>query len=544
VRRYRSYLVLFVIVLGCGLIGMVFGQRVVSTAPIGTEVRDSVHEFTDVYNMVEQNYAEPVDADKAIYDGAIPGMLRVLDPHSTFFDPKEYAALKEEESGKYYGVGMTIAARANKIVVVSPFAGGPAYKAGVRPGDIVVSVDGKPTDNMTTSQVADLVRGPAGSNVTVVVSHASAPQPVTLQLTRAAIPRYSVDVHFLVKPGVAYMHVSMFNENTVQEVRSALDSFGKMDGLILDLRQDPGGLLDAAVGVAEDFLPKGNVIVSQHGRSSPEHVYRAQHGSATGDYPIVVLVNRGTASAAEIVTGALQDHDRALVVGENTFGKGLVQTVFPLSENTGLALTTAKYYTPSGRLIQRSYTGVSLYDYFYGRENEAVDNSRREMKYTDSGRPVYGGDGISPDVKFTAPKPTHFQDLLLARYAFFDFAQDYLKTHRVTKDFNVDDTVLNEFRASLDKQNLQYTQGEFTENLDWLKSRIKSEVMSDTFGTEQGLQAQAESDPEVLKAVTLLPQAHQLAANAHRVLEARKKSTVNPAAGNQAGQQQAISSPR
>ncbi len=522
---------------------MLFGQRVGLAAPIGTDVRDSVHEFADVYNVVEQNYAESVDPSKAIYDGAIPGMLRVLDPHSTFFDPKEYAALKEEESGKYYGVGMTIAARANKIVVVSPFAGGPAYKAGVRPGDIIMSVDGTPTDNMTTSQVADMVRGQAGTTVTVVVSHTSEPKPVTLKLVRAAIPRYSVDVHFQPKPGIGYMHVSMFNENTVQEVRSALESFGKIDGLILDLRQDPGGLLDAAVGVADDFLPKGDIIVSQHGRSSPEHVYRAEHGSTVGSYPIVILVNKGTASAAEIVTGALQDHDRALVVGENTFGKGLVQTVFPLSENTGLALTTAKYYTPSGRLIQRSYNGVSLYDYFYGRSNEDTPNSAKEVKYTDSGRPVYGGDGITPDVKFTAPKPTRFQDLLLAHYAFFDFAQDYLRQHKVTKQLAVDDDLLNEFRSWLDKQNIQYTQADFTENLEWLRSRIKSEIMTDTFGNEQGLQAQAESDPEVLKALTLLPQARQLAANAQRVIEARKRNTINSAASS-AGQQQATSSPR
>jgi carboxyl-terminal processing protease len=542
VRRYRSHLILLVIVLGCGVMAMLFAQRVGLTTPVGSEVRDSVHQFADVYSVVEQNYAEPVSPDKAIYDGAIPGMLRVLDPHSTFFDPKEYAALKEEESGKYYGVGMTIAARANKIVVVSPFAGGPAYKAGVRPGDVIISVDGKSTDNMSTSQVADMVRGQAGTTVVVVVSHVTDPKPVALKLVRAAIPRYSVDVHFLVKPGIGYLHIAMFNENTVQEVRSALDSFGKINGLILDLRQDPGGLLDAAVGVADDFLPKGDVIVSQHGRSSPEHIYRAEHGSVTGDYPIVVLVNGGTASAAEIVTGALQDHDRALVVGQNTFGKGLVQTVFPLSDNTGLALTTAKYYTPSGRLIQRSYTGISLYDYFYGSHKDDADNSHRQVKYTDSGRPVYGGDGITPDIHFKEPKPTQFQDLLLAHYAFFDFAEGYLQHNQVTKQFQANDAVLNDFRSWLDTHDIQYTQADFTNNVDWLKSRIESEIMTDAFGNEDGLRVQAESDPEVLKAISVLPQAQQLAMNAQRVIASRKKAEANSVTSQ--GQQQATSSPR
>src|ERR1700691_376785 len=231
-------------------------------------------------------------------------------------------------------------------------------------------------------------------------------------LIRDEIPRYSVDVHFLIRPGIGYMHVTGFNETTEEEVAKALDEFGDLKGLVLDLRGNPGGLLSEAVGVSDKFLKKGQVVVSHHGRASAEKRYVAQHGNGGKDYPIVVLVNRLTASAAEIVSGAIQDHDRGLIAGEVTFGKGLVQTVYPLSENTGLALTTAHYYTPSGRLIQRDYSNISLYDYYYNREGDD-NNTNHEVKLTDGGRTVYGGGGITPDVKLPPIKSNKFQESML-----------------------------------------------------------------------------------------------------------------------------------
>src|SRR5213080_5029345 len=370
----RSLFLVLSILLLCGCMGAVFGQR--SSAVEGSsdgEIRDNIKEFTQVYDLVEQNYAEPVNPDKAIYNGAIPGMLRVLDPHSNFFDPKQYALLREDQRGKYYGVGMSVGPRNNKVIVIAPFVGTPAYKAGIRPGDVIAAVDGKPTDNMTTSEVADLLKGAKGTTVHITIIREGSDKPLEFSIVRDEIPRYSVDLHFMIHPGIGYMHVSGFNETTEKEVQEALDSFyqaGELKGLILDLRQNPGGLLNEGVGVADKFLRKNQLIVSHHGRSSPERRYTATHGNGGKEYPLVVLVNRGTASAAEIVAGAIQDHDRGLVAGETTFGKGLVQTVYPLSENTGLLLTTAKYYTPSGRLIQREYSGVSLYDYYYHREDE------------------------------------------------------------------------------------------------------------------------------------------------------------------------------
>ena len=522
--RRSLFLVVFVLAV-FGLLGMVFAQKVspASAPSSDSEVRDSYKQFTQVYEMVEENYAEPVSADKAIYNGAIPGMLHSLDPHSNFFDPKSYSLLREEQRGKYYGVGMTVGPRNNKVIVIAPFAGTPAYRAGIHPGDIIAAVDGKATDNMSTADVADLLKGPKGTTVRITVLREGADHPLEFAVIRDEIPRYSVDLHFMIKPGIGYMHVSGFQETTEREVAQALEEMGDVKGIVLDLRQNPGGLLSEGVGVADKFLKKGQLIVSHHGRSSPEKRYTAAHGNGGKDYPLVVLVNRGTASAAEIVAGAIQDHDRGLIVGETTFGKGLVQTVYPLAENTGLALTTARYYTPSGRLIQRDYSNLSLYDYYYAREKEE-NNANHEVKLTDSGRTVYGGGGILPDVKLPAVKSNKFQDTLLQRYAFFNFAKRYVVGHKITQNFEVDDVVLQDFRKFLDEEKITFTEAELIENHEWLRSNIKSELFVDSYGQEEGLKVRAETDPEVMKALELLPQARALAENARKVIAERNSA--------------------
>ena len=304
----------------CGFLGILFAQRLQPAAQPRVairDVRDSLKQFTEVYDVVEQNYAEPVNPDKAIYNGAIPGMLHVLDPHSNFFDPKSYSLLREDQRGKYYGVGMTVGPRNNKVIVIAPFVGNARLQAGIRPGDIIIAVDGKSTDNMSTGDVADLLKGPKGTNVHITILREGAEKPLEFNVVRDEIPRYSVDLHFLIRPGIGYMHVSGFNETTEHEVADALDKLGDLKGLILDLRQNPGGLLSEGVGVADKFLKKGQVIVSHHGRASPEKRYiahawqRRQRISAGG------AGESGTASAAEIVSGAIQDHDRGLIVGRN-----------------------------------------------------------------------------------------------------------------------------------------------------------------------------------------------------------------------------------
>src|SRR5437660_2585856 len=520
----RSLFVILLVILLCGFLGVGFSQRGGGAAPpTESEVRDGLRHFSEVYDLVEQNYAEQINADKAIYNGAIPGMLHVLDPHSNFFDPKSYSALREEQRGKYYGVGMTVGPRNNKVIVIAPFVGTPAHRCGIRPRDIIAAIDGQPTDNMSTSDVADLLKGPKGTTVRITMLREGSDKPLEFAVIRDEIPRYSVDLHFMIKPGIGYMHVSGFQETTDHEVAQALDEMGDLKGLVLDLRQNPGGLLSEGVGVADKFLKKGQLIVSHHGRSSPEKRYVAARGNGGKEYPLVVLVNRGTASAAEIVAGAIQDHDRGLIAGEVTFGKGLVQTVYPLAENTGLALTTAKYYTPSGRLIQRDYSNLSLYDYYYNREGED-NNANHEVKLTDGGRTVYGGGGITPDVKLAPYKPNKFQDSLLQHYALFNFSKHYAATHKITQNFEVDDAVLLDFRKFLDSEKRAYTEAEMSESNEWLRSNIKSELFVDTFGQEEGLKVRAETDPDVIKALDLMPQARALADNVKKVVAERNSA--------------------
>src|SRR5437016_4525386 len=526
-ERRGALLVLGVLALSA-LLGGIYGPTVRATVAGTTDLQDSIKSFTKILSVVQQEYALPVDTDHAIYDGAIPGMLRVLDPHSTFFDPRQYALLREDQRGKYYGVGMNVGPQANHTVVLAPMPGSPAAKAGIRPGDIIQSVEGKSCEGLTTAEVADLLKGPKGTVVHVNMVREGYAQPLTFTITRDEIPKHSVDVAFTVRPGIGYVRLSAFNEETDSELAAALKQleFGNLDGMILDLRGNPGGLLNEAVSVSDMLLDKNQLIVSHHGRASQERRYYAVRGNRGVQVPLVVLVNGGSASASEIVTGAVQDHDRGLVVGEQTFGKGLVQTVSPLSENTGLALTTARYYTPSGRLIQRDYKDVSLYDYLYERK---VPEHPTEVRLTDSGRQVTGGGGITPDIVVDAPKLTKFQQLLFRGDVLFPaetgaggFTRYFLGTKpTVAKDFEVDDNVMHMFREYLSKHNVRYTEPEIAENQDWIKRKIKQEVFMSVFNMQEGFKVLLEGDPQVQKAVEAIPQARALYQNARRVVAQR-----------------------
>ena len=532
-RAIFSLIVFFAV---CAMAGTFLQHKVgAQSSQDESQIRDSLKSFTDVYAIVEQNYAEPIQGDKAdtaIYDGAIPGMLRVLDPHSNFYDPKAYAKMREDQRGHYYGVGMVIQQQNNKVYVITPYEGTPSFRAGLRPGDIISAIDGKSTDGMTSDLVAKNLKGPKGTHVQVSVLREGQTKPLTFDLIRDEIPHPSVDLKYEIRPGIGYIHLTQFQETTAQEVNDAIDSFPNLKGLVFDLRGNPGGLLSQAVEVCDHLLTKGQTIVSQRGRAYPDQNYTATHGNDGKSFPIVVLVNRNTASAAEIVSGALQDHDRALIVGETTFGKGLVQTVYNLSENTGLALTTYHYYTPSGRLIQRNYSGVSLYDYYYNHAGASAPNaSNREVKMTDSGRTVYGGGGITPDEKIDSPKSNLFQDQLgvYGKNVFFHFAAHYLANRTVDKNFQVDDAVLGEFKQFLSSQDIPYTEKDLNDNMDWLKTNIKEKIVTSQFGQLQGLHVVADSDPMIQKALTFLPEAQALEDTAHKVLAQKAEARTGAA---------------
>jgi carboxyl-terminal processing protease len=535
-RRYFLFVPLFLT--ACALLGGLFGpgaQRVSAASPqhnasatSDEDLKASIESFTKVYDIVDQNYADKLSADKAIYKGAIPGMLRTLDPHSNFFDPKEFAGLREEQHGMYYGIGMLIGAqpRTGKPMVIHPFGGSPAYKAGLRPGDILLEVNDKRVDNLSTTEVADLLRGPKGTKVQVVVSRDSAAKPIAFDLIRGEIPRNSVDTAFWIRPGIAYMRIQSFTETTSKEVEDNLKALGEpnIKGLILDLRENPGGLLQEGVAVAGHWLDRGQVVVSHKGRAYSEKPYLAKGSSYGESYPIVVLVNRYSASAAEIVAGALQDHDRAWVLGDITFGKGLVQTVYPLSDNTGLALTTQHYYTPSGRLIQRDYSNISFLDYYYGKRTQA--NNPMDVKQTDLGRVVYGGGGITPDEKFDTPKLDAFEVGVIRKNSFFTFSAHYFSTHptKLAQGWAPNEDLLNDFHDYLMKNGVDFSEADWTRDHSWLRDELRQEMYITAFSYEDSQKIAVEQDPEVQKAVDAMPKAAHLLAESKSRFEKQRAS--------------------
>src|SRR5271168_1182274 len=529
----RGLLLVVAVIVVSAVLGAVYGPSVRATGSTAEDEHTAIRQFTNVLDVVQANYAEPVDVDKAVYQGAIPGMLRVLDPHSNFFDARQFALLREDQRGKYYGVGMVVAPRENKTVVMQPYVGAPAFNAGIRPGDVIMKVDDKSTDGLTTTDVADLLKGPKGTVVKITVSREGYDQQLVFTVTRDEIPRHSVDIAFMIKPGVGYIRLSSgFSETTDREIADALKQLdaSTLDGLILDMRGNPGGLLNEAVAVGDMFLDKNQLIVSHHGRTSPERRYFALRGNQGMTTPLVILVNGNSASATEIVSGAVQDHDRGMIVGEITFGKGLVQTVQPLSETTGRALPTARYYTPSGRLIQRNYKSISLYKYHYERK---VPEHPTEVKLTDGGRQVTGGGGITPDIVVATPKYDHFQETMFRYDVFYPiesgvggFTRYYMGSKpAITKDFVVDDNVMKSFREFLTKHNVRYTEPDMSENLDWVKRKIKQEIYFSNFGVQEGLKVQLEADPQVQKAVEAIPQARALYQNVRKIVAQRTGGT-------------------
>jgi len=421
--------------------------------------------------------------------------------------------------------------------VLTPYEDTPSFRAGIHPGDLISAIDGKSTDGWTSDQVAKALKGPKGTHVQVTMVRYGQAKPLVFDLVRDEIPHPSIDIKYEIRPGIGYIHLTQFTETTGQEMEDTINGFGNLKGLLLDLRGNPGGLLSQAVDVCDRLLTKGQTIVSQRGRAYSDQNYTATHGNGGKTFPIVVLVDRNTASAAEIVSGALQDHDRALIVGETTFGKGLVQTVYNLSENSGLALTTYHYYTPSGRLIQRNYEGVSLYDYYNHAGALGTSSNNREVKLTDSGRTVYGGGGITPDEKIDEPRNSRFEDELLYKDILTPqpgsgkFGPVYVATHTVDKNFQVDNAVMAEFKKFLTSQDVEFSDEDIDGVSDWIKARIKKDIITIQFGQLEGLRTMADWDPMIQKALTYMPEAQALEDNAHKVLTEKAQARNTPVPG-------------
>jgi carboxyl-terminal processing protease len=515
------------IILG-GLLAL-WGPGIARTATGQSEgdLRGNVKSFASAYALIEENFADAITPDKAIYQGAIPGMLRTLDPHSNFLDPEEYRALQQNQRGQYYGVGMEVMMDGPHVTVVQAFPDSPAAHAGLRRGDVIAAVDDHNVEGEDSGAVADRLKGPRGTLVKVGVRRYGADKPVSYMVTRGEISPSVVDA-FWVRPGIASVTIKTFEAQSAgRDMEEDLRRLGEdnVHGMILDLRENRGGLLNEAVDVAGHFLRKDQTVVSHRGRSEPEQMFRAKIGNHGRQYPIVVLVNRNTASASEIVAGALQDHDRAWVIGENTFGKGLVQAQFPLSEDSALLLTIARYYTPSGRLIQRDYSHRSFFDYYYHNRQEDSQNSN-DVKMTDSGRTVYGGGGITPDEKFPAQPLSAFQRHVVPfpyPGEFFHFGSVYFgaDTPHLPDDWSPDDTLVERFRGYLRQQGLTFTDKEFNDNRAWVEEGLKSELYARAFDKRLADRLNWANDPEVRQAVESLPRANALLEQVKRAMMRR-----------------------
>ena len=526
-RRYRPLpAVVFAIVVSA-LVGGLFGRSALAT---DDKVPEHYRAFTAALNAIESSYVDKVEPDRLVY-GAVRGMLGTLDPHSSFFDPREYAQMRERQEGRYYGIGVSIQAIDGDITAMLVFEGSPAYKKGIRRGDILSKVAGEDAKGWTVDQAMHKLRGPKGTNVEVGIKRRGYEQVIPIQLTRDEVTIPTVPAYFMIDATTGYIRMQDFGENTDRDVKHALhDLAGKgMKRLLFDVRGNPGGPLDQAIKVANEFLPKGKMIVYTRGRvTNSDQDYRAQEESEFLDIPIVALANRNSASASEIVTGALQDHDRAYIVGETTFGKALVQSVYRISGGAGLALTTAHYYTPQGRLIQRPWD-ASFDEYLsYSLRDQDVDKPHNpsDLKRTVAGRPVYSGGGIEPDKRVAGPlegfNPGRFGRSLYARGAFANYAQKYAadgdnrisqqSTGRKTvkPNFAVDDAMIADFKEQVKADRLKFDDDGFAKDIDFVKAMIRFEIDNAVFGIAEARRHLIGVDPQAQAALAMFPEAQKL----------------------------------
>ncbi len=512
-----------------------------SRAPVSAAVVKS--DLSEALSVIQDNYIDGKKLDyNAIFKSSISGMLNVLDPHSTYFDAADYAAFRTEQRSEYFGIGATIGDLRQgddvNTYIRATFEDAPAYRAGLRFGDRIVAVDDQSMKGKTFPEVRKFLIGPRGTVVKVTVEHPTTGKAETVTITRDAVSLPSIPQAYMIKPGVGYVAVSGFNLTTADEFQAALENLHSkgMNMLVLDLRGNRGGLLIQAVRLANTFLQRDQLIVTQKGRiRGSSEPFRAVN-DVPDQTPLVVLVNNESASAAEIVAGALQDHDRALIVGENTFGKGLVQLPIQLEYDSALLLTVAKYYTPSGRLIQRDYSNSGVYDYY----THAGVASNKEPglpigaeSHTDTGRAVYGGGGIAPDEMVKPGKITASEARLSD--AIFAFALELtqgrvtgFENYKVQKaiefehyllptDYPVTDALFKQFKEYVaSKTILKVTPEQLDKGRSFVERQLRFELTTAAFGSIAALQVFNESDPQIAHAVAAMPKARELALAARR----------------------------
>jgi carboxyl-terminal processing protease len=514
-------------------------------------------DFAEALSIVQDNYVDGVKLEyNTVFKSSIIGMLRSLDPHSNYYDAKEFEELQTDWRSEYFGVGASIINHdvngETSTFVLATFENSPAARAGLRYGDKILAVDGKDAKGKQSAEVRDWIRGPKGSIVKMSLERASTGVKETVEITRDVVPQPTVPDAYMIKPGVGYIDMTRgFNRTTADEFIDRLEQLHKqgMTQLVLDLRNNPGGLLDQAVKVAERFLGRGQLILSQRGRiEGVDRSYNSMNSTPDG-IPLVVLVNRNTASASEIVAGALQDHDRAIVVGETSFGKGLVQSIIPMDYGTALTLTSTKYYTPSGRLIQRDYSNEGLYDYYTKGQGVGGDDNASAAgqkptgpeSLTDTGRKVYGGGGISPDdavkPRLISPAQQRISDpifgfvreLVNGRVKGFE---DYKVTRGIefdhvikTDEYPVTDNLFKAFKAyaTTDGEN-KLTDAQLDKARDFIARQMRSEIATAVYGTVAASQVLVADDPQVTKAIEALPRARELSAAALRGRSPQTKS--------------------
>ncbi len=495
----------------------------------------------EALSVIQANHIDGKKLDyNSVFKSSINGMLNVLDPHSTYFDPIEYASFKTEQRSEYFGIGATIGdLRENEVTntyIRATFDEAPAARAGLRFGDRILEVDGQSMKGKNYGEVRKFLLGARGTVVKVTVEHAATGEKETVTITRDAVPLPSIPQSYILKPGVGYVAMTGgFNLTTADEFSDALEDLHSkgMTTLILDLRGNRGGLLIQAVRVANMFLQRGQLIVTQKGRIRGSSESFKAVNDLPDSVPLVVLVNNDTASAAEIVAGALQDHDRALIVGETTFGKGLVQLPIQLEYESALLLTIAKYTTPSGRLIQRDYSNGGNYDYYRQRAVPGEQAPAGAESHTDSGRAVYGGGGIAPD-EVVKPMLGNPADAKLAD-PIFAFALELatgrvkgFETYKVKQkiefghdiqdtDFPVTDALYKEFKRFVaSKPTFKINEDQLNKSRAFVARQLRYELTTAAFGSLAALQVFNVEDPQIAQAVQAMPRARELALAARR----------------------------